>query len=245
MKNKKNNSSWKRNILALLMGIIVCFTMTFNSDAALSVGGNNISPATKVYYNSQQVYRIYYDGNLVWQYGLTVVFHSAAGDYTMLVTDDAKIASFNPNNEYSVAGKDENSTFYGWSKGSKATATSGKAGAEALTADETHYYAMYVHKHTGNTSTKGGCHTKEKKGAEKTKECGAEIVTHETREDPNNPGGHIEWWQCSEGHWGHGDWYVFQAGGGKCGAIVGSGEYEPSTWELDCGKTEGSTIETW
>lgn len=243
----------KRIISALMAVVFVIISTSSNSEAA-AFGLPSVS-LHKVYYNGTRIKHIAYNGTTVWSYGGTIAYHEVGDkNTTVSITDPSQVEpTYTPN----AAGTDSgNYKFMGWHKGSKAT-TVELSGAEAVSASpnangyNAEYYAVYTHKHTGNKTDGGGCYTKEKKGEEITKECGAEIVKHEQREnpnyDPNDPNSptHIEWWQCSEGHWGHGDWYVFEQGGGKCKSTVGTGTYGPSTWSLDCGKTEGVTFESW
>ena len=238
----------KRIVSALMAVVFVIISTSSNSEAA-AFGLPSVS-LHKVYYNGTRIKHIAYNGTTVWSYGGTIAYHAVTGDSTVSITDYSQVEpTYTPNAPGTDSG---NYKFMGWHKGSKAT-TVELSGAEAVSASpnangyNAEYYAVYTHKHTGNKTDGGGCYTKEKKGARKTTECGASIVSHEEVEDPNNPGGHTERWVCEKGHEGFGDWYVFISGGGKCksSVYVEPAEYEASTWECDCGKTEGVTLETW
>ena len=241
----------KRIISALMAVVFVIISTSSNSEAA-AFGLPSVS-LHKVYYNGTRIKHIAYNGTTVWSYGGTIAYHAVTGDSTVSITDYSQVEpTYTPNAPGTDSG---NYKFMGWHKGSKAT-TVELSGAEAVSASpnangyNAEYYAVYTHKHTGNKTDGGGCYTKEKKGARKTKECGAAIVEHHTEEDPNHPGDANYWterWTCAEGHTGNGDYYEFINGTGKCKATVyvEPAEYEASTWECDCGKTEGVTLETW
>ncbi len=238
----KNNHILKK----ILLGLGLLFTVLsaallcdFHSDATLIVNGTEMSRMATITYNGTQLRKITFNGVTVWEYGAAAYFHDrSGGTQTVAIEDDATMNAFNPNQKTASSGG--NFKFYGWSKDSKATSTSQKCGNSVqLTEPETHFYAIYVHHHTGDENHEGGCYTKKE---ETEKKCLGNM-SNDGPYDRNNDGVADDWEHvcetCGNSFWDN-HWHDNGSGYDRCQKITGT----EIKWKLDCGKTE-STIETW
>ncbi len=239
--------SIKKIIMAICIVIVTLGTFSITSDATINVDGVTIPTIAKISFNGNRLKKITYDGVTVWEFGAKVNYHSAdAVDASIdSVTDFDKVDNYTPTKTASSTG---NRTFYGWSKGNKATALSEKITSTPLTEETTDLYAIYVHRHTGSEIDGTGCYA----GGETYEEPSGEVhpcngTLHYQREE----GG--DYIYTCDGEVSH-EFRVSASSvdptmyeGANCynntGATVGGGTV--TKHYLNCGKTAGTDIETW